>query len=245
MLSEIDKIIIRDLSLRGDANYPRLVEKYGEKVVRNAAAQNIDTAFWYAKKIIRGRFYEAEELMIFGDYHRIVNYIESFGGINEKVEIFICNDAANACRYAETVLKGRFELGEPAIALDSYWALRYAEYVLKGRFELAEPIIATTSHRAFQYAKKIIKGRFELAEPVILASGYIVDYCKMINNGLLDQQEYIFQNNNNINELFGYIKLYCKKRIPVFEEKLLEDNKNRSWYAKEIELYEKKFKVKL
>jgi hypothetical protein len=243
MLSELDKIIIRDLLQYPDRNYLFLVEKYGEKVVRNAASKNINAAFWYAKNIIKGRFYEAEELMIFGDYQCIANYIESFGGINEKVEIFICNDAANACRYAETVLKGRFELGESAIASDDYWSLRYAFYVLKGRFELGEPVIANNGRRAFEYANDVLKGRFELGEPVILHSHNLFEYCTMIKDELLDQQEYIFQN-EHIGILFQYVKKFCKKRVPSFEETLTKDN-NRSWYAEEIKWYEKRFKVKL
>lgn len=243
MLSEIDKIIIRDLLNCPDRNYLFLVEKYGEKVVRNAAAQNINTAFWYANNIIKGRFYEAEEFMIFGDYHCIMNYIESFGGINEKVEIFLSNDASNACRYAENVLKGRFELGESAIASDDYWSLRYAFYVLKGRFELGEPVIANNRRRAFEYAKDVLKGRFELGEPAILHGHDLFEYCTMIKDGLLDKQEYIFQN-KDIDALSRYIKKFCKKRVPSFEETLTRDN-NRTWYAEEIKWYEKKFKVKL
>jgi hypothetical protein len=44
--------------------------------------------------------------------------------------------------------------------------------VIKGRFELGEPAIATKAEYSYEYAKDIIKGRFELGEPEIKKDAY-------------------------------------------------------------------------
>jgi hypothetical protein len=70
--------------------------------------------------------------------------------------------------YASDILKGRFPLGEPAIATDPYQAKDYATTILKGRFKLAEPTIAKNSYASYIYALKVLKGPFKLGEPAIL-----------------------------------------------------------------------------
>ena len=49
------------------------------------------------------------------------------------------------------ILKGRFELGEPSIAVDSFYSYYYARDVLKGRFELGETIITDDGFFKKQY----------------------------------------------------------------------------------------------
>jgi hypothetical protein len=75
--------------------------------------------------------------------------------------------ASSAYDYARNFIKGRFELGESAIAADAYYSYYYACDVIKGRFKLGEPVIAKDARYAYYYACDVIKGRFELGEPVI------------------------------------------------------------------------------
>ena len=69
--------------------------------------------------------------------------------------------------YARNTLKGRFELGEQAIATEPVFSYYYARDILKGRFEIAEPVIATYPKHSYWYARDVLGGRFELGEPVI------------------------------------------------------------------------------
>ena len=69
---------------------------------------------------------------------------------------------------------------EGAIATSAEYSYRYANYVLKGRFELGEEIIATDVHYSYFYAYYVLKGRFELAEKTILNSGFKPCYLAFI-----------------------------------------------------------------
>ena len=89
---------------------------------------------------------------------------------NPDWELLISTDGFFAGQYAANVLKGRFKLGEPAIAKDALWAHDYAVNALKGRFEFGEAVIATDARLAYLYAKDVIKGRWELGEPAIATS---------------------------------------------------------------------------
>jgi hypothetical protein len=82
----------------------------------------------------------------------------------------------DAYDYAYYVIKGRFELGEPAIAANAFYSYWYARDVIKGRFELGERTIATNAYYSYEYACDVIKGRFELGEPKILKSEYAKNY---------------------------------------------------------------------
>jgi hypothetical protein len=82
----------------------------------------------------------------------------------------------DAYDYAYYVIKGRFELGEPAIAANAFYSYWYACDVIKERFELGERTIATNAYYSYEYARDVIKGRFELGEPKILKSIYAKNY---------------------------------------------------------------------
>ena len=87
--------------------------------------------------------------------------------LSNELVIYAQKYARIGYMYSCHVLKGRFELGEPAIAKDSYYSYLYAMEILKGRFELGEPVIASSAEYSYYYATDVIKGRFELGEPAI------------------------------------------------------------------------------
>ena len=67
-----------------------------------------------------------------------VSYMRLFDTAYPESEYLFAQRAATAFYYAETHLRGRFELGEEAIKTDAYCACNYAIHVLNGRFELGE-----------------------------------------------------------------------------------------------------------
>jgi hypothetical protein len=106
---------------------------------------------------------------------------ETHTRIPELVEI-IASDPRSAYCYACSILNGRFELGEPAIATDAETSYEYADFI-NGRFELGEPAIATGASYSYWYASEVIKGRFELGEPAIqLNPKYKTKYTDFINS---------------------------------------------------------------
>ena len=60
----------------------------------------------------------------------------------------------------------QFELGEAAIATNSFYSFNYAKYVLNGPFPLGEKVIASNLGNSLCYAE-LIGTRFELGEPII------------------------------------------------------------------------------
>jgi hypothetical protein len=63
----------------------------------------------------------------------------------KKYESLIARDANYSCRYADQILKDRFELGEEAISKVAACSYTYAKYVLKKRFILGEEAIKLDS----------------------------------------------------------------------------------------------------
>jgi hypothetical protein len=94
-------------------------------------------AYWYAIRVLKGRFPEAEPYIAKSPYH--------------------------AYLYASNVLMGRFPEGEPAIATDPDYAHLYARNVLMGRFPEGEPAIATDPLSAEPYLKKFPEAKLEWA----------------------------------------------------------------------------------
>lgn len=79
----------------------------------------------------------------------------------------ISKNAQIAVEAAQNIIKGRFELAEPAISECPMQSYFYAKDILKRRFELGEPAIAKDPKFSFDYAVNIIRGRFELGEEAI------------------------------------------------------------------------------
>lgn len=99
---------------------------------------------------------------------------------DEAVNI-IATNPNTAYDYARDFLRGRFELGEPAIAKRAEYAYYYARDVLKSRFKLGEEAIAKSAYYSIMYAGKVLKGRFELGEPAISTSpAKSIAYARLI-----------------------------------------------------------------
>lgn len=80
----------------------------------------------------------------------------------------ISKDPVYAVRYAERVLKGRFEQAEEFISLHYTASFQYANIVIKGPWEMGEKVISSNADCSFQYAVNVIKGRWERGEKSIL-----------------------------------------------------------------------------
>jgi hypothetical protein len=100
-----------------------------------------ESLFAYAEDIVKGRWPEAEPIII--------------------------KDPEYAYLYARSVIKGRWPEAEPTIMKNPEFAYFYAKDVIKGRWPKAEPIIMTSIRWIEPYARSVIKGRWPKAEPII------------------------------------------------------------------------------
>ena len=80
--------------------------------------------------------------------------------------------------YTESVIRGKFELGEEMISKSSYYSFRYALDVLNDRFKDGEEMISKSYYRSYMYAVYVLKERFLLGEVVIKKTMYREDYEK-------------------------------------------------------------------
>lgn len=100
----------------------------------------------------------------------------------------IVGSSQKSYHYARDVIKGRFELGEPAIAENTEYSYYYASEVIKGRFELGEPAIAGSARYSYEYARDIIKGRFPAGEKALIISylksgtSYFDEYLELLES---------------------------------------------------------------
>ena len=99
-----------------------------------AAMKDPESAYRYARDVIRGRWPEGEKV--------------------------IASDPKSAYRYAMYVIGGRWPEAEKVIASasDPYYAYLYAMYVIRGRWPEAEKVIASASdpESAYEYARDVI-----------------------------------------------------------------------------------------
>lgn len=101
----------------------------------------------------------------------------------------ISKDAYYSRKIAEEIIKGRFELGEPAISKIPNEALWYARDVIKGKWEMGEEAIAISAEYSFLYAKEVLRGRFILGEPAIAQSDELATkYAMEIIKGKLPEE---------------------------------------------------------
>ena len=70
----------------------------------------------------------------------------------------VAKDPQHAFAYANSIICGRFAMGEEAIASDAAFSYHYAKYVLRKRFLLGEKSILTERFFANLYAEEVIKG---------------------------------------------------------------------------------------
>ena len=71
----------------------------------------------------------------------------------DDLEKIIATDACLSYQYAESVLRGKFELGEPSIATDSLLSYMYSVFVIRNRFELGEKAINSNSYFSQLYER--------------------------------------------------------------------------------------------
>ena len=117
------------------------------------------------------------------DYHAGVELVPSLAWdkykhnhdeLKKREKLWI-KDPETAYYYALSILKGPFELGEPAIAKDGWHSFMYAVRVLKGPFELGEPTIAKDAYCSYVYADKVLCAPFPLGEPALAKDAYYAD----------------------------------------------------------------------
>jgi len=100
-----------------------------------------------------------------------------------ELELIICKNTHYSYCYAKHVIKGKWELGEPAISKNVYYSYCYALYVIKGRWELGEAAISKNAFNSFHYAKNVIKGRLpDFMHNALLLSNdeFAKEYVKFI-----------------------------------------------------------------
>jgi len=76
-----------------------------------------------------------------------------------ELEGIVLKDVFYSYWYALYVIKGRWELGEPAISKDAGYSYFYARHVIEGRWELGEPVISKDAYYIYLYAIEVIKGK--------------------------------------------------------------------------------------
>jgi len=89
--------------------------------------KNPGTAYWYAREVIKGRWPEAEPL--------------------------IMKDPGTAYNYANRVIRARWPEAEPYIMKNPEWACYYARDVIQGRWPAAEPYIRQDPRLAREYKR--------------------------------------------------------------------------------------------
>lgn len=113
----------------------------------------------------------------------------------KELEPIIATDAEFSFDYAENILKGRFPLGEKAIAnayTDGNTSLTflYARDVIQGPWPPGEKGIATNAFCSFKYATKVLRNRFPSGEPQILSdNAYSGTYLRYLGYNGIDIPE--------------------------------------------------------
>ena len=95
-------------------------------------------------------------------------YLGPYNIRNSKIEQIISKSPSASCDYAVNILRDRFELGEPMIAMVASRAFEYAWHVLEHAWPEAEHVIAKNPLFTFQYAFRVLKHRFIMGEDVLL-----------------------------------------------------------------------------
>jgi len=76
-----------------------------------------------------------------------------------ELELTISKDAQYSYFYARDVIKGRWELAEPAISKDALYSYYYARNIIKGKFISGEAVISKNARYSYWYAINVIKGK--------------------------------------------------------------------------------------
>ena len=163
------------------------------KNINKKPSGNARQDYEYARDVIKGRWKEAEPIIMKDPYY--------------------------AYLYAYYVIKGRWPEAEPTIIKSPYHANQYARYVIKNRLPEAEQYIVKDPQIAYLYAYDVIRDKWPEAEPTIMKDpDYSYLYAKNIIKGRWPKAEkYIAKFTNRIkeyldllsdNEKIEFLKLY-------------------------------------
>lgn len=160
----------------------------------DAIAKSPEHSYLYAIHVLKGRFEKGEAAIAkehecnITDYanmlirNKLISLTTAYDlclhnpSLRPIFEHVVAQDAYTSYCYARDVLKGRFELGEDAIAKGCpVYSYEYAK-IIKGRFEKGEASIAQDGMYACLYANNILQERFEQGEAAIAKEGYMSNY---------------------------------------------------------------------
>lgn len=130
---------------------------------------NAYDALRYATEVIRGRWPEAEPLLMRHPNTAAGYAAQILRRRWREAESVILGDARSASGYAVNVLRSRWPEAEAVIRTDPYAASEYAESVLGGRWPEAETVIFSNVSTGLDYAKTHTLARVPELEKTILA----------------------------------------------------------------------------
>lgn len=160
------------------------------------------TAYLYARDVLKGPFPKAERFMAKNRNISLLYASQVTLMPFPEAEPLFLEDSMTAARYASFVLGMPWAEGEAIIKEDPKAALLYIRSVLGQPWEEAEEIIATCPLCSMEYALYIVRGRFIAGEPHILKSTEDAQrYLKLVyqerNRIPLELQFKILQRNDN------------------------------------------------
>lgn len=123
-------------------------------------------AFYYAHHVIKGRWKEAEPIIL-TDAKASYLYCSYLNFRWREAEKEIVKDPLLAYLYAQFVIKNRWRNAESSIEKDANAAYMYAKNILKKRWKKAENIIKKDPHWAYYYATDVLKDSWKEAERYI------------------------------------------------------------------------------
>jgi hypothetical protein len=155
-------------------------------IIRDKDYQTIKQApqsvILYARDVIKGRWPEAEPIIMKNPYYSYSYANEVLKKRWPEAERVIKQAPQSVILYARDVIKGRWPEAEPTIMKNPYYSYSYANEVLKKRWPEAEPAIMKDGVYAVEYAKHVIMGRWPEAEPTIMKNVYSSNYIEYLNS---------------------------------------------------------------
>jgi hypothetical protein len=226
----------RALGKKWDELEKRIIENITLKKIK----KDIDTGIEYASFVIKGRWYELEDIIL-----NNINYITYLIIYAEKVikgkwdkleDLILKKDTYLYMKlgidYAEKIIKDRWDEFEYLILNNEYYmktvAIDYS--VINGRwYELEDRILNNESYYinlGIDYSKKVIKDRWTELEKIILKKNDI-DYgtnyaAKVIVGGRWTELEHLIINTKDFNIIIDYA-INIGERWTELEDRILNN----------------------
>jgi hypothetical protein len=143
-MDELDNHIDTELLNYYRIEHPILSQLFKEQEKYILQSNNPKSAYEYAKTAIKGRWYEAEPIIMMHP-HGAYLYAKNVIKIDPK----------NAYLQAKNVIKGRWKEAEPVIMTDQKYSYLYAKNVIKGRWKEAEKYIDNPGIGNSEYYKDL------------------------------------------------------------------------------------------